>query len=368
MDGTRDATTLEKQMMVRAASQGRPINGSLELTPLCTMDCGMCYVRLSREEMERKGRLHTAEEYITLAEEMSRAGVLFLLLTGGEPLLFPGFRKLYTALKKMGFVLTVNTNGTLIDGDWADFFAAHKPRRVNITLYGSTEQTYERLCRCPGGFEKTVQAVRLLKARGVDVKLNSSAVKPNRRELAEIYRIGQVLDVPVHTDCYMLPGLRERGLPPDRQTRLNPEEAARAELESLRSELGPEGLREYAARMLQETDNTQKNRGTGIFCLAGNCSFTVNWQGELRPCVSLSAPSAPVFERGFEAAWQETREKAKRLRMNEKCGLCRLRPVCKVCPAAARLETGEDEGLPEYLCRNAEELYRLLREEQTEDE
>ena len=49
MDGTRDATTLEKQMMLRAAAQGRPITGSLELTPLCTMDCGMCYVRLSRE-------------------------------------------------------------------------------------------------------------------------------------------------------------------------------------------------------------------------------------------------------------------------------------------------------------------------------
>lgn len=368
MDEMRDATTLEKRMMARAAALGRPINGSLELTPLCTMDCGMCYVRLSREEMKQKGRLHTGEEYIALAEEMARAGVLFLLLTGGEPLLFPGFRQLYTALKKMGFILTVNTNGTLIDGEWADFFAANKPRRVNISLYGSTEQTYESLCRCPGGFEKTVRAVRLLKERGVDVKLNSSAVKPNRQELAEIYRMGQELDVPVHTDCYMLPGLHEQGFPPDRQTRLSPEEAARAELEALRSELGPEGLKEYAARMLRETEKEEKDYGTGIFCLAGNCSFTVNWQGELRPCVSLSAPSVPVFERGFEAAWQEIREKAKSLRMNEKCGRCPLRPVCKVCPAAARLETGVSDGLPEYLCRNAKALYRLLTEEQREDE
>lgn len=363
MDEMRDATTLEKQMMARAAALGRPINGSLELTPLCTMDCGMCYVRLSREEMERKGRLRTAEEYIALTQEMARAGVLFLLLTGGEPLLFPDFQKLYTALKGMGFVLTVNTNGTLIDESWADFFARHKPRRVNITLYGSSEETYEKLCRCPGGYEKAVKAVRLLKERGVDVKINGSATRLNRQDMAEIYRIGRELDVPVHTDCYMIPALHERGLPQDRQTRLDPESAARAEVEALRAELGPEGLREYAGLIAAEIENEKKEYGTGIFCLAGNCSFTVNWQGELRPCVSLSEPSAPVFERGFEAAWQEIREKAKGLHMNEKCGGCPLRPLCKVCPAAARLETGACDGVPEYLCRNAQELYRLLKRE-----
>ena len=48
---------------------------------------------------------------------------------------------------------------------------------------------------------------------------------------------------------------------------------------------------------------------------------------------------------------------------NEKCGGCRLRPLCKVCPAAARLETGDYNGVPEYLCRNAKELYRLLKRE-----
>ena len=263
----------------------------------------------------------------------------------------------------MGFVLTVNTNGTLIDEGWADFFARHKPWRVNITLYGSSEETYEKLCRCPSGYEKAVKAVRLLKERGVDVKINGSATRLNRQDMAEIYRIGRELDAPVHMDCYMIPALHERGLPQDRQTRLDPESAARAEVEALRAELGPEGLREYAGLIAAEIENEKKEYGTGIFCLAGNCSFTVNWQGELRPCVSLSEPSAPVFERGFEAAWQEIRDKAKGLHMNEKCGGCPLRPLCKVCPAAARLETGAYDGVPEYLCRNAQELYRLLKRE-----
>lgn len=85
---------------------------------------------------------------------------------GGGPLLVPGFKELYLALKAEGMVLTLNTNGTLLDEPWADFFARHKPRRVNITLYGADDAAYETLCRCPGGFEKAPAAVRLLRARG----------------------------------------------------------------------------------------------------------------------------------------------------------------------------------------------------------
>lgn len=85
---------------------------------------------------------------------------------GGGPLLVPGFKELYLALKAEGMVLTLNTNGTLLDEPWADFFARHKPRRVNITLYGADDAAYETLCRCPGGFEKAIAAVRLLRARG----------------------------------------------------------------------------------------------------------------------------------------------------------------------------------------------------------
>lgn len=147
--------TMEKMMMTRAARNQYPINGSLELLPLCNMNCDMCYVRLDHKEVEKRGGLHTVEEWMDLAKQMADAGVLFLLLTGGEPLLFPGFKKLYLELKKLGMILTINTNGTLIDEEWADFFAENLPRRINITLYGSDDTAYETLCHYPGGFEKT---------------------------------------------------------------------------------------------------------------------------------------------------------------------------------------------------------------------
>src|SRR5699024_7109155 len=149
--------TNEKRILSRAARRQNPVNGSMELLPLCNMNCEMCYIRLNKKEVEEQGGLHDVEEWIQLGNEMAEAGVLFLLLTGGEPLMFPGFQRLYQELKRLGMILTINTNGTLLDEDWADFFAAHKPRRINITLYGATDDAYEKLCHYPGGFSKTIQ-------------------------------------------------------------------------------------------------------------------------------------------------------------------------------------------------------------------
>ena len=358
-----ETNTIEKAMLRRASAAQRPITGTLELLPICNMNCDMCYIRLSRTEMEKKGRMRTADEWISMGEEMERAGVLFLLLTGGEPLLFPDFRRLYLSLKERGMILTVNTNGTLIDADWAAFFGENKPRRINITLYGADDRAYEMLCHYPGGFEKTVQGIRLLKERGVDVKINGSVTKSNRNDMEKLYAIGRELGAPVHMDTYMLPGIHERKLPFEAQSRLEPEEAAAAEMEMLRNEMNPEDLRMYVQQMLLQIKKEGNVYSEGITCMAGNCSFAVNWQGEMRPCVTLEEPSVPVFETGFESAWQQISEKVKAYRVNEKCRQCRLRPVCKTCVASARLETGEYDGLPEYLCRYAREYIRLLKDE-----
>lgn len=74
--------TAEAFLLRRAAKTGVPITGSFELTPLCNLNCKMCYVRMNRTEQEKISRLQTAEEWTALAEKLRDAGTLFLLLTG----------------------------------------------------------------------------------------------------------------------------------------------------------------------------------------------------------------------------------------------------------------------------------------------
>lgn len=364
MELMNDASTREQLLIKKAKQQQIPITGSIELLPLCNMNCDMCYVRLSREEMEKKVRLRSAEEWLDMVRQMERAGVLFLLLTGGESLLFPDFKKLYRELKKMGMILTINTNATIIDEEWAAFFETYKPRRINITLYGADEESYEKLCHYPGGFTKTIQAIKLLRERNVDVKISFSITKANYNNMEKVFMIGQQLDIPVHIDPYMMPGIRERDRPYNRQIRVLPEEAAQASLEALRIQLSEDFYKQYIIQSMERVENPDFPRGDGhVSCLAGNCSFTINWQGEMRPCVMLTEPSVPVFEKGFIKAWEEICSQTREIRINPLCAQCRFRPLCKICAAGSLLETGTYDGIPDYLCRYSKELYRLLLQE-----
>ena len=357
----KENATMEKMMLQRAARAQSPMSGTLELLPLCNMNCEMCYIRMDRQEMEKRGKMHTAEEWISLCEEMKEEGVLFLLLTGGEPLLFPDFQKLYISLKKMGMVLTINTNGTLIDEEWADFFAKYPPRRINITLYGTNETTYENLCHYPG-YGRTIQGIHLLRERNIDVKLNGSATKDNKNELETLYEIAKELKVPIHVDTYMIPGFKDRMLPIEQQSRLNPEDAAEAELLVLQHEMSENEYSDYRRTILEQVDG-KVEYPKGISCMAGNCAFQISWQGELHPCLSLTEPSANVFKEGFKKSWKKISEQSKTLCTNKKCCTCSLRPVCKTCVAAAHLETGAYEGVSEYLCKMAEHMVKRLRKE-----
>lgn len=362
MDTFDSATKLEEQMVQLATAKRIPIGGSIELLPLCNMNCDMCYVRLSKSEMERQGRLRTVEEWTALADEMKNAGVLFLLLTGGEPLLYPDFKALYLYLQKIGMILTLNTNGTLINKEWADFFKENPPRRINITLYGTDEQTYKDLCHYSGGFEKTVNAIRLLRERGIDVKVNGSLVKANRHDADKITAIARSLDAAVNIDTYMYPATRERNKPFDDQARLNPQEAAQAKVHLLKEKMTPEEFNNYAMQTLYLATHTPPGEPIPghIKCRAGRSSFTINWQGKMRPCVMLTNPSTDVFEKGFEKAWKYILEETGKIMLSPKCNQCTLRNVCQTCAACALLESGEYEGVPEYMCQYTMETLKEL--------
>lgn len=112
---------LSSYLHARACRSGTPLAGNFELTARCNFNCKMCYVHLTAEEQQRRGRELTAEEWLAIAQEARSRGMLFLLLTGGEPLIRKDFRYLLTELKKMGLLVSVNSNGSLIDRDWLDF-------------------------------------------------------------------------------------------------------------------------------------------------------------------------------------------------------------------------------------------------------
>lgn len=128
MEHTGAEPRLSAYLHARACANGIPLAGTFELTPRCNFNCRMCYVHLTPEEQRRRGAELTADEWLAIAEQARSQGMLFLLLTGGEPLIRVDFRYLLTELKKMGLMVSINSNASLIDDDWLDFSGMSRRR------------------------------------------------------------------------------------------------------------------------------------------------------------------------------------------------------------------------------------------------
>ena len=73
----------------KAGSRGVPLSGTFELTSRCNLDCKMCYIHKRANDARAIQYEKSTEDWLALAEECQRAGMLILLLTGGEPFLRP---------------------------------------------------------------------------------------------------------------------------------------------------------------------------------------------------------------------------------------------------------------------------------------
>lgn len=357
--------SIEKQLIEKAAAKGIPVSVSLELLPLCNMNCNMCYVRLSKQEMEARGSLLSAGQWLDIGRQLQEAGVLFLIITGGEALLYSGFKEVYLGLLKLGMVISINTNGTLINEEWADFFRAHPPRRINITLYGGSSDVYERLCHFREGFDRAVNAIRLLRERNLPVKINGSIVRENVSDMKKLMDIAREYDTAINLDSYMYPAVRERERPFDQQARLLPEAAARAKVDFWRLNLDAGEVRNMAEEYMKTVDSAEEETAEPMHmrCQAGKSSFSVNWQGNMRPCVVLSEPSYPILELGVKKCWEMLREELSRITFSSECSGCRYRDICGICASCALYETGSFGGVPKYMCAYTQTIYEELKKE-----
>ena len=241
------------QYLFHKASQSRiPLSGTFELSPVCNLACRMCYVRMTPQQVAAHGRpALPLARWLELAEQARSAGLLYLLLTGGEPFLWPDFWPLYERLTAMGFVLTVNTNGTLIDEAAIARLRARPPTRLNITLYGASNETYRSLCRADGMFTRVDRAIRGLREAGVLVKLNCSLTPHNAGDLEAMIRYARERSLILEVNTYMFPPMRRDPGQVGRNDRFTPEEAARRHMERYRLQYGEETYVQYLQNVLR---------------------------------------------------------------------------------------------------------------------
>ena len=344
---------------------GLPIGGNFELTARCNFNCPMCYVHLSNDDVAAQGKELTAQQWIDLAREAKDKGMVFALLTGGEPFVRKDFFEIYDAMKEMGLMISINTNGSMLKGEIRRKLIENPPFRINVSLYGGCTETYKNMCG-QAAFDEVVENIRAIKEAGIDIRLNVSITPYNQQDIEKIYAISQELGVHVKASSYMYPSIRVNGEQYGCNDRLSPTESAEWSVEWDLLRFTEEDFQMRAKNManLVKVDETECSIDIeeGVKCRAGRSSFWLTWDGVMRPCGMMPGPNVYPLEVGFDKAWETLLAVTKQITTSAKCSNCEKKEVCGVCAAVCMAETGQFNGTPSYMCERTEEIIRITKE------
>jgi radical SAM protein with 4Fe4S-binding SPASM domain len=344
---------------------GLPIAGNFELTARCNFNCPMCYVHMTEAQLKAAGREElTAQQWLELARAAKDRGMVFALLTGGEPLVRKDFFEIYDGMREMGIIISINSNGSMLQGKILEKFLEAPPVRFNISLYGGSNETYRNMCGIPA-YDRVKESICALRQAGVDVSLNLSITPYNKEDLAQIYADAVELDVNVRASSYMYPPVRLSDGQYGCSNRLSCAESAKysVEWDKLRFTEEEFALRaeNMAKKIRMEGDGCPMEEGEGVRCRAGSTSFWMTWDGIMTPCGMLTTPAVKPLEIGFDAAWEQIRAATAKIRTPSKCVGCDYKDICGACAAVYFTETGKFDEVPEYVCRRAEEIVKATR-------
>lgn len=355
---------LSALLTTRASAKKVPLIGEFELTSRCNLSCQMCYICKSAGDIEAKKRELSAKEWIALGQEAVKAGTLFISLTGGEIFLREDFKEIYEAYTKMGFNITLNTNGTLITPKIASWLGNIAPSQIDITLYGASRETYQKVCGNPDAFNATLEGIALLQDQGINVRIRSTIIKSNIADYPKLVEIAKGLHMELGIVNYISPR-RDDMIKDPQEVRLSPKELANFEMDIINNWEGskeePDTL-ELEAQILRDLDPALKEILTAhsVFpCNAGKISYWITWDGRMIPCPNMNQPNANPFKEGLVNAWERLKKQCNTIPESPKCTGCVYIDQCCSCPANLYGETGHFNKPADYLCELAIERSRL---------
>lgn len=339
-----DAEKYRSQLIESANAHRIPLAGSIELTARCNLLCKHCYIREAAHDQRSIERELTRGGLWRLLDQMAEAGCLWLTFTGGEPLLRDDFLDIYLYAKRKGILITLFTNGTQLTPRIAEVLAECPPRSIEITLYGRTKQTYERVTGVHGSYDRCMQGIDLILDKGLPLKLKSMIMTLNVHELQEMKTFAKDRGVDFRFDAVLNPRLDGSKSP--LRYRLSPEDVVgleRSDEDVVRE------LRTVWKRFIGKPSH----RRSLYFCGVGRHSFHVDAVGMLVPCIVSRNPARNLRRRGFQEAWLELAREVRGLKRTKKsvCQECNFAGICRNCPGTARLEVGDEELFADYVCR-----------------
>ncbi|HIR13684.1 MAG TPA: radical SAM protein [Candidatus Choladousia intestinavium] len=313
----------------------------LELTYRCNERCIHCCV----DGGEPKGEL-SFPEYRALLDELARMGCIYLLLTGGEPTLYPEFIRVAEYASGKGFLVDIYTNGYCLSDELLRRMIALDPNSISFSFYGGDGESHDAVTGIPGSFEKSLRAMMICKCAGIDTYIKSIALRQNLDSLEKLYQLGELLRIPVEM---------AKSLLPTGKGRLGEEELS---LQNKEDYIRLLSLEETYRKTLPQ----RRGRGENLtLCTAGQSVLSVDPYGNVFPCNSLPISLGNIREESLGAIWEKApqilRERLPAGYLKTECRECISREYCQACPGTMITPEGDFER-KDHVCLLAEAAYQ----------
>ncbi|SRR5579875_169057 len=317
--------SLVEELNARAIELGVPLGVHLDLTWRCNERCIHCYL-----DHDGAGELSFVE-IDELLVQLANAGVFFLTLSGGEPLLRKDFFAILRRARELSFNVKLKTNAILIGERETALIRDLGVESVQVSIYSNQPEVHDAITGASGSLARSIRAIRLLVSRGLKVTIAHVIMRPNRGHYPTVRALAAELGAVFTIDPTITPHINgNRSL-----LALN---IASADLRDvLRDKSLVADSNEFAPAAPSDEDLVN-----GIPCSAGHSSCYISPFGDVYPCVQFPLPSGNIRRQRFIDIWKHSPQLAEvrsiRLRDLPVCSTCAHATSCSRCPGLAFME------------------------------
>ena len=259
----------EDQFCVYRSVESQGTRVLWELTSACNLKCDFCLVEI-------KGRHLPVDDALAIADELIAARVDKVLLSGGEPLLYPGVEAVMRRLAGAGVLVKLLTNGTIDHPAVFDLICASDSIEVSLSLPTVDPLEADLIFKRPGTLAKIAATIAALPKARLNVicavsTLNVTAVEP----VIDWVAASGVACLSL-TDIFKDPNSPARFRDDCRDLRIDADQ--RRQL----FDLVAAKRAQYRGRLAIRT--TQFTVQPGEVCMAGRTVFYLDPMGVLSPC------------------------------------------------------------------------------------
>jgi AdoMet-dependent heme synthase len=318
--------TLMEELNHRALALGVPLSVHLDLTYRCNERCEHCYL-----DHDDKGELSTSE-VMDLLGQLADAGVFFLTLSGGEPLLRKDCFDIIQSARALLFNVKLKTNGILIREREARRLRALGVEQVQISVYSHRPEVHDGITKVPGSLQRTLAGIRFLKSQGLKVTIANVAMRKNLQDTDRVHALAEDLGVSFTMDPTITPMM-------DGNTSIL---RLRIPSDDLKNVLRNPKLVGDVEQFCSPPPAVDDSILEGLPCSAGHTSCYISPYGDLYPCVQFPLPSGNLRREKFLDIWRNSRQlrevRSIQARDLPVCSSCAHVGTCTRCPGLAYME------------------------------